>query len=158
MVVFGGRLKAVLESLPSAVEGEAALLAHRLLLRLLDPLHCGPQSGNLEDRARLLRTEIDNAGFNSAQPTLELAVCFHHAVLGAHGELAAETAWLREMIQGGDYAYYVDIAQFMADIPLPIEPASQARWLDGEQPTRPSQPSERESIIRRGSLRRSPAT
>ncbi|MFD3621648.1 ATP/GTP-binding protein [Streptomyces sp. NPDC058676] len=89
---------------------------------------------NVEDRVRLLRTEIGNAGLSSVETTLELAVSFHHAVRGAHDELAAAISRLRDLTQSGNYAYYVDIAHFMAD--LPLNTPSPARWLDGDQATR----------------------
>lgn len=38
-------------------------------------------------------------------------------------------ARLRESTRGGDYAYYSDIAAFMAG--LPVETASTARWVAG---------------------------
>lgn len=41
---------------------------------------------------------------------------------------------LRELTREGYYAYYVDIAHFMAGVPLGT--SSQARWIDGERPTR----------------------
>ncbi|WP_323181427.1 hypothetical protein [Streptomyces sp. NBC_00154] len=50
--------------------------------------------------------------------------------------MAGSISRLRALTQGGDYAYYVDIAHFMADLPLPAEAHSQARWLDGEPQTR----------------------
>jgi hypothetical protein len=65
---------------------------------------------------------------------LELALCFHHAVLEQRDELAASVSRLRNLSQGGDYAYYADIAHFMAD--LPLQTPSPARWLDGQRPTR----------------------
>ncbi|MFF3247084.1 hypothetical protein ACFYWY_25915 [Streptomyces sp. NPDC002870] len=43
-------------------------------------------------------------------------------------------ARLRDLPQGGDHAYYVDIAHYMAG--LSPNGDSTARWLDGEQPTR----------------------
>lgn len=88
----------------------------------------------LEDRVRALRTELDVAGLTSMTPTLELAAAFHHAVLQDHDGLSATISRLRELTQDGDYAYYADIAHFMAERPL--ENASAARWLDGEQLTR----------------------
>ncbi|MGW7008375.1 hypothetical protein ACWGCW_37715 [Streptomyces sp. NPDC054933] len=90
---------------------------------------------DIEERAQVLRTEISVAGLTNAQPALELAVCFHHAVRGAHDQLTAAISRLRQLTRSGDYAYYAEIARFMGDLPLP-EPGSQARWLDGEQPTR----------------------
>ncbi|MCX4729333.1 hypothetical protein [Streptomyces sp. NBC_01306] len=38
-------------------------------------------TGDLESRASTLQAEIGSAGITSAEMTLELAVCFHHAVL-----------------------------------------------------------------------------
>ncbi|MEV0495835.1 hypothetical protein [Streptomyces atratus] len=93
-------------------------------------------AGDIEDRAHLLRTEISSAGLVSSQTTLELALCFHHAVLGRHDKVAGSISRLRELTHSGDYSFYVDIAHFMADLPLPVEAGSQARWLDGERQTR----------------------
>ncbi|MFG2472274.1 ATP/GTP-binding protein [Streptomyces canus] len=89
---------------------------------------------NVEDRARLLRTEIGNAGLSSVETTLELAVSFHDAARGAHDELAAAISRLRDLTQSGNHTYYVDIAHFMAD--LPLNTPSPAQWLDGDQTTR----------------------
>jgi hypothetical protein len=89
----------------------------------------------LEDRVRALRTELDVAGLTSVTPTLELALAFHQAVLEDRAALTATISRLRELTRGGDYAYYVDIASFMADLPLPAGRAA-PEWLDGEQPTR----------------------
>ncbi|WP_319701001.1 hypothetical protein [Streptomyces sp. ME19-01-6] len=91
-------------------------------------------SGDLEDRAQVLHAEISVAGLTSAQATLELTVCFHHAIQGAEPAVAASISRLRDLTQGGYYAYYLDIAHFMADQPL-NDPAA-ARWIDGDHPTR----------------------
>ena len=48
----------------------------------------------------------------------------------AHATLAR----LREQTSDEDHAYFVDIAQFMAD--MPVDQASGVRWLDSEQHTR----------------------
>jgi hypothetical protein len=42
---------------------------------------------------------------------------------------------LRELTQSGDYAYYVEIAHFMAGLPFP-EHTARVRWIDGERQTR----------------------
>ncbi|PJN36662.1 ATP/GTP-binding protein [Streptomyces sp. CB02959] len=89
---------------------------------------------NVDDRARTLRTEVEVAGVVALQTTLELALCFHHAVLGDTEQLATGLERMRQVTTGGDYAYYSDIAHFMAGLPLPN--GSQARWLDGEDVTR----------------------
>ncbi|WP_241720661.1 ATP/GTP-binding protein [Streptomyces lydicus] len=93
-------------------------------------------STDIADRTHLLRTQIHVAGLASQEATLQLALCFHYAVLDATDELTAATIQLRELTSSGDYAYYADIAHFMADRPLPAEAGAQARWLDGEHTTR----------------------
>jgi hypothetical protein len=92
-------------------------------------------SAAVEDRVRALRSELDIAGLTSMTPTLDVAVAFHQAVLDDREALTATIARLRDLTQGGDYAYYVDIACFMADLPLPAEHTA-PQWLDGEQATR----------------------
>ncbi|MFD3485008.1 ATP/GTP-binding protein [Streptomyces sp. NPDC058665] len=89
---------------------------------------------DVEDRARLLRTDIDVAGLTSADTALDLALCFHHAVRDNRPALAATIARLRERAHTGDYAYYADITHYMAALPLPAP--SPAQWLDGEEETR----------------------
>ncbi|MFD3931754.1 ATP/GTP-binding protein [Streptomyces sp. NPDC058614] len=89
----------------------------------------------LEDRVRALRTELDVAGLTSMTPTLEVAAAFHQAVLDDRDGLSATISRLRELTQDGDHAYYIDIAHFMAGLPLPAGHAA-PQWLDSEQATR----------------------
>lgn len=89
----------------------------------------------LDDRVRALRTELDIAGLTSMTPTLEFAAAFHQAVLDDNDALTATITRLRELTQDGDYAYYLDLAHFMAGLPLPGEHTA-PQWLDGEQATR----------------------
>ncbi|WP_425824608.1 ATP/GTP-binding protein [Streptomyces fractus] len=91
---------------------------------------------NVEDRARLLRTEIANAGLISHRPLLELALAFHQAVLGDGGQIDASLACLSELTAGGNHTYYVDLIRFMADRPLPATPTQPLNWLDGEPAVR----------------------
>lgn len=93
-------------------------------------------TGDLEDRASILRTEIRVAGLTSAAATLELAMAFHHAVRSAHDDLLATISRLGELTRSGEYAYYLDIAHFLGGAGLSAEPHSQARWLDGAEQTR----------------------
>lgn len=89
----------------------------------------------LDDRVRVLRTELGIAGLASMAPTLELALAFHQAVLDDRTGLSATVSRLRELTRDGDYAYYIDIAHFMAGLPLPAQ-HTPPRWLDGEETTR----------------------
>ncbi|GGS42341.1 hypothetical protein GCM10010285_22390 [Streptomyces pseudogriseolus] len=61
-------------------------------------------------------------------------LCFHHAVLDAQDDLVDAITRLRELTQSGDYACHVEIAHFMAGLPLP-EHTAQARWIDGRRST-----------------------
>ncbi|MFF4509240.1 ATP/GTP-binding protein [Streptomyces sp. NPDC001401] len=90
---------------------------------------------DLPDRAAVQLAEIGASGISYAAAKLQLALCFHHAVLDAQDNLAAGIARLRELTQNGYYAYYVEIAHFMGDLPLPPSTV-QARWIDGEQQPR----------------------
>lgn len=94
----------------------------------------GSPAADIEDRARVLDTEIGVAGLTSAHTVLELALAFHRAVLDDPARLQASIARLHELGRNGDHAYYADIAHFMADLPLTTP--SNARWLDGQASTR----------------------
>lgn len=83
---------------------------------------------------RLLRADISDAGLKAAEAALELAVCFHHAVHNDHDKIHAAISRLRHLTRGGDHAYYVDIAHFMAALPLP-EPST-IRWTTSEDDVR----------------------
>lgn len=89
---------------------------------------------DIEDRAERLRTEIRLAGVAVAEPLLELALAFHHAVLADSAGVSACIGRLRGLTASGGYAYYLDIAHFMAG--LPLDSPSPAQWLDGDQPAR----------------------
>ncbi|MFI0915344.1 tetratricopeptide repeat protein [Streptomyces abikoensis] len=112
------------------------LRATTLTTKIAELIRDAGTTTDLDARAHLLRTEITVGGLASTQPTLELALAFHHAVRGADDALNATVARLEEITQGGDYAYYTDIVCFMADRPIPARPGPPARWLDGEAATR----------------------
>ncbi|MER5781310.1 ATP/GTP-binding protein [Streptomyces mobaraensis] len=88
------------------------------------------------NRAQHLRTDIETAGLPYLHRFVELALAFHHAVRGEDQDLTTTIDRLRDLTATGDFAYFVDIAHFMADRPLPATPGSPVRWLDGEQATR----------------------
>ncbi|MEW2622857.1 ATP/GTP-binding protein [Streptomyces sp. NPDC048106] len=90
---------------------------------------------DLPDRAAIQLAEIGVSGISYAAAKLQLALCFHHAVLDAQDSLAANIDRLRGLTQNGYYAYYVEIAHFMGDLPLPPN-TERARWIDGERQTR----------------------
>ncbi|MEU1666340.1 hypothetical protein ABZ547_22595 [Streptomyces sparsogenes] len=112
------------------------LRATRLTSQIASLLRDAGTTGDIEDRASILRTETSLAGLTSAAATLELAMAFHHAVRGAHSDLLAAITRLRELARNGEYAYYIDLAHFMGSLGLPAQPRSQPQWINGEQTTR----------------------
>ncbi|MCZ4101077.1 ATP/GTP-binding protein [Streptomyces sp. H39-C1] len=117
------------QQLLTGLDLRATTLTTRIAALIRD---AGTSDTLVEERARQLRTDITVAGLASVEATLDLALCFHHAILGADDGLAAGISRLRGLTRGGDYAYYLDIAHFMGDLPLPITPISGTRWIDGE--------------------------
>ncbi|MEU2859236.1 hypothetical protein ACIQWL_50020 [Streptomyces mirabilis] len=91
-------------------------------------------SDSVDDQIATLRTELDIAGLTPLTPAIELACAFHQAVLDDHTALHPTLARPREQTSDEDHAYFVDIAQFMAD--MPVDQASGVQWLDSEQHTR----------------------
>lgn len=112
------------------------LRATRTTSRIAALVRDAGQPGDVAERAELLRTDISNAGLTSMQATLQLALCFHHAVTNVQTDLESAITRLRTLTRDGHYAYYIDIAHFMASLPSPTEPASQTRWIDREANTR----------------------
>ncbi|GGN64168.1 ATP/GTP-binding protein [Streptomyces kronopolitis] len=84
--------------------------------------------GDVTDRAAALHAESTSAGLPWLTPLIETAVAFHHAVRGAHDDLATTIDRLREVTADGDFAYYVDIATAMGD--QPQHAGSAVRWID----------------------------
>ncbi|MGP3990803.1 ATP/GTP-binding protein [Streptomyces sp. 3N207] len=89
---------------------------------------------DVTDRATVLHTESTLAGLPWLAPLIETAVAFHHAVRGAQDDLTATIDRLREATANGDFAYYLDIATAMGDLPQPDGPA--IRWLEDEHTVR----------------------
>ncbi|MEU1457799.1 hypothetical protein [Streptomyces avermitilis] len=81
-----------------------------------------------------------------AEPILELALTFHHAVLGADEQVAGSIARLRELTRGGDYAYYTGIAYFMAGLPLD-EPSGTVGRRTAADPTAVAGPGHRTARV-----------
>ncbi|MFE0043826.1 ATP/GTP-binding protein [Streptomyces albireticuli] len=86
-------------------------------------------SPDITDRAQTLHTELTVAGLTWLGPSLDVALAFHHAVLGAHHDLAAITDRLRESTSPGAYAYYAHIAAAFGGLPAP-QPF--VRWLEDD--------------------------
>lgn len=86
------------------------------------------------DRAQHLHTDIENAGLPFLHRFVELALAFHHAARGEDQKLAATIDRLRELTATGDFAYFTNIAHYMADLPLPGPTTT--RWLDGPDAVR----------------------
>ncbi|MFD8625221.1 tol-pal system YbgF family protein [Streptomyces hygroscopicus] len=83
---------------------------------------------DVTDRATVLHTESTVAGLPWLTPLIHTAVAFHHAVRDAQDDLTATIGQLRETTANGDFAYYVDIATAMGNLPQPA--GSTVQWLD----------------------------
>ncbi|MEU1328416.1 ATP/GTP-binding protein [Streptomyces sp. NPDC005865] len=118
------------EHLLTQVDLRAATLDVRIAALLRD---AGTDTG-VEDRAQVLAAEISTSGLLFVQAKLELARAFHHAIRDDQTGVASRMGRLRELTREGYYAYYVDIAHFMAD--LPLDTPSRAQWLDEQQMVR----------------------
>ncbi|WP_042422173.1 ATP/GTP-binding protein [Streptacidiphilus anmyonensis] len=105
-----------------------------LLLQVATLVRDAGTDRGFTDRVTVLRTQIDVAGLPWLIPLLETALAFHHTVRGTQDELTATIARLREVTANGDFAYYVDIACFMAGRPLPAP--STTMWLEPEATVR----------------------
>ncbi len=91
-------------------------------------------TSGVTDRAQHLHTDIDAAGLPFFHRFVELALAFHHTVRGEDQDLAATIGRLRTLTATGDFAYFTDIAHFMAALPLP-EPST-IRWTTSEEEVR----------------------
>ncbi|RYJ19704.1 hypothetical protein CU044_7551 [Streptomyces sp. L-9-10] len=87
-------------------------------------------TGDVTGRAQSLHTDIEAAGLPFLHRFVAVALAFHHAVRGEDQDLAATIGRLRELTVTGDFAYFTDIAHFMAGLPLP-EPAA-TRWTKND--------------------------
>ncbi|MEV7617074.1 ATP/GTP-binding protein [Streptomyces sp. NPDC089799] len=85
---------------------------------------------DVPDRARSLNSDIEAAGLPFLHRFVELATAFHHAVRDEHQDLAGAIDRLRELTTSGDFAYFVDIAHFMAGLPRPA--GSTTQWAADE--------------------------
>jgi hypothetical protein len=118
------------EHLLAQVDLRAATLDVRIAALLRD---AGTDTG-VEDRAQVLAAEISTSGLLFVQAKLELARAFHHAIRDDQAGAVSSISRLRELTREGYYAYYVDIAHFMAG--LALDTPSRARWLDEQQSVR----------------------
>ncbi|KIF05681.1 ATP/GTP-binding protein, partial [Streptomyces sp. RSD-27] len=91
-------------------------------------------TSGVTDRAQSLNAEIEAAGLPFLHRFVELALAFHHAVRGEEQDQAATIDRLRTLTATGDFAYFCDIASFMAALPLPGP--SPIRWTTGEDDVR----------------------
>ena len=85
-------------------------------------------------RAENLRNEVESAGLPFLLRFIELACAFHHAIRDEEQHVAATIDRLHVLTASGDFAYFTDIAHYMAGLPLPT--ASTTQWIDGEEPVR----------------------
>ncbi|MER6316587.1 hypothetical protein ABT237_22890 [Streptomyces sp. NPDC001581] len=128
---------------PMRADDELAL-AHQLLegldqrsdtlLALVVALIKNAGTSDVTDRAQSLNAEIEAAGLPFLHRFVELALAFQHAVRGEDQDMAATIDRLRALTVTGDFAYFTDIAHFMAALPLPGP--STTRWTTSEDDVR----------------------
>ncbi|WP_369383166.1 ATP/GTP-binding protein [Streptomyces sp. cg36] len=107
---------------------------------------------DIDDRARLLRTEIDNAGLITSRATLEVALAFHHTLLHNHNQYSAAVTRIQQLIHNGNYQYFADIAHFMSQSPAPTY--STTHWINS--PHTPHQRWQHHITTRRAHLNLTP--
>ncbi|MFJ2590747.1 ATP/GTP-binding protein, partial [Streptomyces sp. NPDC087538] len=138
------RLALALSFADPARAGDELALAHQLLngldqrsntlLAQVVALIKDAGTHGITGRAQDLHTDIEAAGLPFLHRFVELALAFHHAVRGEDQALTATIDRLRALTATGDFAYFTDIAHFMAGLPLPSP--SPTHWLDGQTRTR----------------------
>ncbi|MFJ2591193.1 ATP/GTP-binding protein, partial [Streptomyces sp. NPDC087538] len=138
------RLALALSFADPARAGDELALAHQLLngldqrsntlLAQVVALIKDAGTDSVPGRAQHRHTDIEAAWLPFLHRFVELAAAFHHAVRGEDQDLAATISCLRELTATGDFAYFTDIAHFMADLPLP-EPST-TRWTRSEDDVR----------------------
>ncbi|MFD0344170.1 hypothetical protein ACFVH0_36805 [Streptomyces sp. NPDC127117] len=138
------RLALALSFADPARAGDELALAHQLLngldqrsntlLAQVVALIKDAGTDDVTARAQGLHADIEAAGLPFLHRFVELALAFHHAVRDEDQDLAATIGRLRGLTVTGDFAYFTDIAHFMAA--LPLTNPSPAQWLDGPVLTR----------------------
>ncbi|MEV7980862.1 ATP/GTP-binding protein [Streptomyces sp. NPDC086519] len=117
---------ALAEQLLAGVDLRATTLITHIAALARD---AGRTDADVDDRAQVLRTEIRTAGVAYLELALDLTLAFHHAVRADHEQAAATVARIQANTIGGDYAYYADIACYMAN--LTVQETAGAQWVDG---------------------------
>ncbi|WP_086681364.1 hypothetical protein [Streptomyces pseudogriseolus] len=102
----------ILEQLLAGVDLRATTLITHIAALARD---AGRTDADIDNRAQMLRAEIRTAGVTYTELALDLALAFHHAVRDDQDQVAMTIARLEENTRG-DFAYYSDIAAFMADL------------------------------------------
>ncbi|MEU5836412.1 ATP/GTP-binding protein [Streptomyces diacarni] len=107
----------------------------RLIVRIAALARDAGTPGNqVTDRAQVLRTETQIAGLTAAETLLELTLAFHQAIRNDHPQLTDTIARLQALADGGDGAYYAEIASFMTGR-TPAQTTG-AQWLEGAETVR----------------------
>ncbi|WP_432128076.1 ATP/GTP-binding protein [Streptomyces sp. bgisy082] len=111
---------------------ELDLRATTLTTRIAALIRDAGTDTDVPGRAEVLRVEIRTTGLLAPEALLDLALAFHHAVRDdAFGSVAV--AELLEQREGGDHAYYADLAAFMTGRPAP---STTVRWIEDEETVR----------------------
>lgn len=92
--------------------------SNRLLADIVGLIKDAGANG-VTSRAEGLRHGIEGAGLPFLLRFVELACAFHHAIRNDEPQVAAAIDRLHVLTASGDFAYFVDVAHFMAGLPLP---------------------------------------
>lgn len=84
----------------------------------------------LPQRAAALEVDAQDAGLGSSAAYARFAVCFHHAVRAEEQALRHARERMSRDVDGGEYAYLVEISHFLDDSEPP-QSLPRAKWIGG---------------------------
>ncbi|MFC1436061.1 ATP/GTP-binding protein [Streptacidiphilus sp. N1-3] len=94
------------------------------------------EQGDLPGRIAAVRAQIQAAGLEPLTAQADLVLVLHHAVRSDHTAAAEQVERMQQQAPpGGDHAYLVHIAAFLADQPLP-DGVLPVRWLASQDTVR----------------------
>ncbi|MER5395392.1 ATP/GTP-binding protein [Streptomyces sp. NPDC002599] len=97
---------------------------------------------DVPDRSGVLLAETEAAGMHHGYMYVHLVLCFHHAVRGDDDRLRAAISRLVDSPLPGQYPQFIEIAHFMAALPLPQD-LRRTHWLEEREDDVPEQVARR---------------